>query len=165
MELGAVLSFFFFESLAGILAFYYWLRHHSQFDQARTLFTEAMATHREHVTIEEYLLKVADDQASMFKKRKSLVLYLKILVSMIVGLAALICLKQLTALGVMLRTILSIFLMLPFIVFVAIAIAKEADENRIANFERAMEGRLAARIGEENVTAPMPELPQETARS
>jgi hypothetical protein len=48
---------------------------------------------------------------------------------------------------------------------VAIAIAKEADENRIANFERAMEGRLAARIGEESVTTPMPELPQETAPS
>jgi hypothetical protein len=165
MELGAVLSFFFFELLAGILVFFYWLRHYSQFDQARTLFTEAMTTHREHGTIEEYLLKVADDQASVFKKKKPLVLYLKILLSMIVGIAALICLKQLTALGVMLRTILSIFIMLPFMVFVAIAIAKEADENRIANFERAMERRVAARIGEESVTAPMPELAQETARS
>jgi hypothetical protein len=165
MEMGAILSFFFFELLAGTVVFFYWLRQHSELDQARTQFAETVATHREHGTIEEYLEKVADGQVTVFKKRMQLVLYLEIFISMILGLTVVICISKFTAAGVVLRNILGIFLMIPFMAFVAKGIAEEADENRIANFERAMAKELAASIREESIGSGTPELAQEAPRS
>jgi len=136
MEYKAAFVVLFVELIAGLAVFVLWLRRKSDFNLAKEKFAESLKQHLVQGTLLQQLEDIAVGKISVYQRQKSLKMYLWMGISMVLGVAVIFVLARFTGAGVIIRTIVGILSILPFVYFVSIAIAEEFDDNRISRFER-----------------------------
>lgn len=159
METSVLLSFFFSELIAGVLVYIYWRRRRSGFSLAKAEFAKTVKEQYIHGTLEQYIESVASGkQQSISSKESGFLKYFWVALTGLAGFLIVYCIKRYTEIGVLLRTVIGIFVMLPFIALLAIGIAEENDENKISNYEKATAKRLLEKIKEGTVEEHLNEI-------
>ena len=77
---------------------------------------------------------------------------------MVLGVAFIFLVARFTGAGLILRTLVGILAILPFIYFVVTAIAEEFDDNRISNFERTTGRQLLLKSQEGSIESDINEM-------
>jgi hypothetical protein len=152
MEYSALLVFFLCEISAAIFVYFNWLRNRSGLTIAKAELVKAVRDHSHNETLEPYIQNVANGEISLVPKRKWLMPYLTVFLSGVLGFLIILCMKFLTGAGVVLRTMVGTLAMLPFTWLLAVEISKEADDNRIVNYERST-ARLVLEKTKEGATS------------
>ena len=136
MEYKAAIVVFLVELIAGILVCVFWLRRKSDLNSAKEEFARFLKVHLLEGTLTQQLEDIAVGKVSVYERKKSLLIYLWAGISMALGAALIFVVARFTGAGVVIRAIVGTLSILPFIYFVAVAIAEEFDDNRISSFEK-----------------------------
>ena len=158
MEYKAAFVVLFVELIAGIAVFVHWLRRKSDFNLAKEKFAESLKQHLLQGTLLQQLEDIAAGKISIYRRQVSLKMYLRMGISMVLGVAVIFVLARFTGAGVIIRTIVGILSILPFVYFVSIAIAEEFDDNRISRFERNTSRQLLTKSQDELIEKDIEEL-------
>jgi hypothetical protein len=136
MEYKAAFLVFFVELIAGILVFVFWRRRKSELNLATEELARFLKVHLIQGTVAQQLEDLAAGKVSVYQRKKSLIIYLWMGLSMVLGVALIFVVARFTGAGLVIRTIVGICSILPFIYFVSTAIAEEFDDNKISSFEK-----------------------------
>jgi hypothetical protein len=136
MEYKAAFLVFFVELIAGILVFVFWRRRKSELHLATEELARSLKVHLIQGTVAQQLEDLAAGKVSVYQRKQSLIIYLWMGLSMVLGVALIFVVARFTGAGLVIRTIVGIFSILPFIYFVSTAIAEEFDDNKISSFEK-----------------------------
>lgn len=142
MEYKAAFVVFLAALIAGIAVFIHWTRHKSELALARKGYAEFLKAHLLDGTLVPQLEAIANGRYSVHQPRRSWQLYLRVVISMVLGIGVIFIIARFTGAGLWIRTIVGIPAILPFIYFVAVGIAEEFDDNRIISFERTTSRQL-----------------------
>ena len=136
MEYKVAILVLLVELIAGISVFVYWRRRKSELNFAREEFAQFSSTHLKEGTLLQQLEGIAAGKIAVYQRRKSLMIYAWTGLAAVLGVALIYIVARLIGAGLIIRTIVGILAILPFIYFVAVAIAEEFDDNSISRFER-----------------------------
>ncbi len=106
----------------------------------------------------QQLEDIAAGKISVYQRPKSLMIYVWTGVSAVLGVAVIFVVARLIGAGLIIRTIVGILSILPFIYFVAVAIAEEFDDNSISRFERNTSRQLLMKSQEGSIENDISEM-------
>jgi hypothetical protein len=135
METACVLTLLLIELSTAIGGYIYWRKKQNELPLAQNECFQCIRDQYRSGALEQLLSDMRECKIPCFKKRKQLPIMLRAVGSTLVGLAILFTLVKLVNPHVVIRTIVAILVMLPSMWYIAIAIAEEADKNRILAFE------------------------------
>ena len=158
MEYKAAFVVLFVELIAGLAVFVLWLRRKSDFNLAKEKFAESLKQHLVEGTLLQQLEDIAVGKISVYQRHKSLKMYLWMGISMVLGVTVIFLVAHFTGAGVIIRSIVGILSILPFVCFVSIAIAEEFDDNRISRFERNTSKQFLTKNQDETIENDIEEL-------
>jgi hypothetical protein len=136
MEYKAAFLVFLVELIAGISVFVFSRRRRSELPLAMEELARFLKVHLIQGTLTQQLEDLAAGKVCVYQRKKSLIIYLWIGISMIGGGALMYVLARFTGAGLVIRTIVGMVSILPFVYFVSTAIAEEFDDNKISSFEK-----------------------------
>jgi len=158
MEYKAAFLVFLVELIAGILVFVFWRRRKSEFNLATEELARFLKVHLIQGTVAQQLEDLAAGKVSVYQRKKSLIIYLWIGLSMVLGVALIFVVARFTGAGLVIRTIVGIFSILPFVYFVSTAIAEEFDDNKISSFEKNTGRQLLLKIQDRSIESDINEM-------
>jgi hypothetical protein len=136
MEYKAAFLVILVELIAAISVFIFSRRRKSELNLAREEVARSLKVHLIQGTLEQQLEDLATGRVSIYERKKSPVIYWWIGITMIVGVGLIYVVARFTGAGVLIRTIVGMLSILPFVYFVSTAIAEEFDDNNISSFEK-----------------------------
>lgn len=141
MEYKVALLVFLLEMAAAVVFFYRWVRTKSDFGIARAKLVDWVRSNHDQGSLRNHLEELAEGRLAVYQRKKSLLIYVKVLVSAVLGVALTYLVKYLGA-DLWVRFFVGVPAIFPFVYYVTAAVAEEFDENKIANFERITARRL-----------------------
>lgn len=145
MEYGAILIVFLVQMIVGILSYKYWLRNYGAFARVKAEFVRSLEERRNNGSLDQYIEDFTSGKISISSNRKRLATLGWMFVAMVAGVAVCIVIMKFIPVGLFLRSIIAIIAVSPFLYLVSVAVAEEADENKISGFEKAAREQLPAR--------------------
>lgn len=146
--------------IAGITVFVYWIRQNSELTLAKKGYIQFLKAHLLDGTLVQQLEAIADGRISVHQPKRSWQLYLQVVISMILGVGVIFLVARFTGAGLVIRTIVGILVILPFVYFIAVGIAEEYDDNRIISYERFTSRQLLEKSQNGSVADDINELPE-----
>jgi len=144
--------------IAGIAVFVHWTRHKSELTLARKAYAQFLKARLLDGTLVQQLEAMANGRCSVHHPNRSWHLYLRVVISMILGIGVIFVVARFTGAGLVIRTIVGILAILPFIYFVTVGIAEEFDDNRIISFERTTSRQLLEKSQHESLAGEINEM-------
>ncbi|MBP8646597.1 MAG: ABC transporter ATP-binding protein [Syntrophobacteraceae bacterium] len=158
MEWKAAALVLLIQIMVSIFTYRRWKRSNSLFPKVRTQLLESLRSHLEKGSLGEFLsgMKGAADPISRKDDLKRL--YIKTGAAMVLGMVVSFLTAKIFASYLVVRTIVCTVAIIPFIHFLTIIIAREADENRVLNFQQALHERIEAQMAEGKAEAYVKDL-------
>jgi hypothetical protein len=146
MDFAAALTIILVEIGVAVRGYLKWLTNHGELDRVKTAFATSIHSHRDDGSLDRYVQDFLSGTTSLTIKRKRSSSVARSAVSMVVGVIVCILVFRIMSLGVFAKTIIAALVMAPSAHLLAVAIAEEADQNRISQFDRLARQQLSLAV-------------------
>lgn len=148
MEWKAAAIVLLIQIMVSIFTYRRWKRSYGVLPKVKAQLLDSLRSHLEKGSLGEFLSGLNGAADPISRKDDVKRLYVKTAAAMVLGMLVSFLAAKIFASYLVVRTIVCTVAIIPFIHFLTIIIAREADENRVLDFRKALHERIEAQMAE-----------------